>query len=106
MHVLGPELIFVIHVDLVKFVIAVARLVCPDLLWLCLSRFANIHSGTSILVFSKRDLSHTLPGSSEKRLTGKGGKLNTSQAEPVAANSTAVGQFLSISCRTFFLRAL
>ena len=29
----------------------------------------------------------TVPGSSEKRLTGKGGKLNTSQAEPVAANS-------------------
>ena len=37
-------------------------------------------------------------GSSEKRLTGNGGKLNTSQAEPVAANSWAVGQFLSISC--------
>ena len=31
-----------------------------------------------------------VPGSSEKRLTGKGGKLNTSQAEPVAANSWAV----------------
>ena len=42
-----------------------------------------------------------LPGSSEKRLTGKGGKLNTSQAEPVAANSWAVGQFPSISCEAF-----
>ena len=42
-----------------------------------------------------------LPGSSEKRLTGNGGKLNTSQAEPVAANSWAVGQFPSISCEAF-----
>ena len=41
-----------------------------------------------------------IPGSSEKRLTGKGGKLNTSQAEPVAANSWAVGQFPSTgSCK-------
>ena len=43
----------------------------------------------------------TLPGSSEKRLTGKRGKLNTSQADPVAASSCAVGQFLSISCEAF-----
>ena len=35
------------------------------------------------------------------RCTGKGGKLNTSQAEPVAANSWALGQFLSISCEAF-----
>ena len=65
-HVLGPELIFVI--GLVKFVIAVARLVCPDLLGKCFSCFANIYSRTSILVFSKRDLSHTLLLSSELRL--------------------------------------
>ena len=31
-----------------------------------------------------------LQGQATKRLTGKGGKLNTSQAEPVAANSRAV----------------
>ena len=31
----------------------------------------------------------------------KEGKINTSQAEPVAANSRAVGQFLSISCEAF-----
>ena len=43
----------------------------------------------------------SIPGSSEKRLTGKGGKLNTSQTEPVAANSWAVGQFPSISCEAF-----
>ena len=42
-----------------------------------------------------------LQGQATKRLTGKGGKLNTSQAEPVAANSWAVGQFLSISCEAF-----
>ena len=36
-----------------------------------------------------------------KRLTGKGGKLNTSPVEPVAASSWAVGQFLSISCEAF-----
>ena len=47
-------------------------------------------------IFSRR-----VPGSSEKRLTGKGEKLNTSQAEPVAANSWAVGQFPSISCEAF-----
>ena len=47
-----------------------------------------------------------LQGSSEKRLAGNGGKLNTSQAEPVAANSWAVGQFLSISCETFLWRPL
>ena len=39
-----------------------------------------------------------IPGQATKRLKGKGGKINTSQAEPVAANSGAVGQFLSISC--------
>ena len=44
-----------------------------------------------------QETTFTVPGSSDKRLTGKGGKLNTSQAEPVAANSWAVGQFLSIS---------
>ena len=33
----------------------------------------------------------------------KEGKLNTSQAEPVAANSRAVVQFLSISCEAFIL---
>ena len=37
----------------------------------------------------------------DKRLTGNGGKLNTSQAEPVAASSWAVGQFLSFSCEAF-----
>ena len=42
-----------------------------------------------------------VPGSSEKRLTGKEGKLNTCQAEPVAANSWAVGQFPSFSCEAF-----
>ena len=40
----------------------------------------------------------TVPGPADKCLTGNGGKLNTSQAEPVAANSWAVGQFPSISC--------
>ena len=44
-----------------------------------------------------------LPGSSEKHLTGNGGKLNTSQAEPVAVSTWAVGQFLSISCEAFIL---
>ena len=37
--ILGPELIFV--TGLVKFVPAVARLVCPDLLESCLVRFGN-----------------------------------------------------------------
>ena len=45
--------------------------------------------------------SSSVPGQYTKRLTGKGGKLNTSQAEPAAANSRAVGQFLSISCEAF-----
>ena len=31
----------------------------------------------------------------------KEGKINTSKAEPVAVNSRAVGQFLSISCGAF-----
>ena len=35
--------------------------------------------------------------------TGKGRKLNTSQAEPVAANSRAVGQIFSISCEAYIL---
>ena len=43
-------------------------------------------------------------GPADKRLTGNGGKLNTSQAEPVAASSWAVGQFLSISCEAFRCR--
>ena len=38
-----------------------------------------------------------LPGASTKRLTGKGGTQSISQAESVAANWAAVGQFLSIS---------
>ena len=38
-----------------------------------------------------------------KRHTGKGRKLNTSQAEPVAANSRAVGQIFSISCEAYIL---
>ena len=42
-----------------------------------------------------------LPGQITKRHTGKGGKLNTNQAEPVAANSGAVGQYLSIYCEAF-----
>ena len=46
-----------------------------------------------------------LPGPADKRLTGKGGTLNTSQAEPVAASSWAVGQFLSISCEAFICQA-
>ena len=46
---------------------------------------------------------YILQGSSEKRLTGNGEKLNTSQAEPVAASSWAVGQFLSFSCEAFIL---
>ena len=54
MHVLGPELIFVIHVDLVKFVIAVARLVCPDLLWLCKHSFRDQYFG----IFQTRSESH------------------------------------------------
>ena len=41
--VLGPELIFA--TGLVKFVAAVARLVCLDLLGWCSSRFANTNSG-------------------------------------------------------------
>ena len=41
-----------------------------------------------------------VPGQQTKSHTGKGGKLNTSQAEPLAANSRAVGQFLSISVRS------
>ena len=41
--VLGPKLIFV--TDWVKFVTAVARLVCPDLLGWCLSCPANIYFG-------------------------------------------------------------
>ena len=43
----------------------------------------------------------SLPGQSMKWPPGKGGRINTSQAEPVAANSRAVGQFLSISCEAF-----
>ena len=51
---------------------------------------------------AKRDNSiRHLPGPVTKCLTGKGGKLNTSQVEPVAASSWAVGQFLSISCEAF-----
>ena len=50
---------------------------------------------------SAKSTCHIIPGSSEKRLTGKGGRLNTSQAEPVAANSWAVGQYPSISCEHF-----
>ena len=46
---------------------------------------------------------YQVPGSLHKHLKGKGGKLNTNQAEPVAANSTAVGQFLSISCNLMIL---
>ena len=45
-----------------------------------------------------------LPGPADKRLTGKGGTLNTSQAEPVAASSWAVGHFLSFSCEAFICR--
>ena len=41
--ILGPELIFV--TGFVKFVTAVARLVCPDLLG---SGFANINFGPSM----------------------------------------------------------
>ena len=44
--ILGPKLIFV--TGLVTFVTAVARLVCPDLLGYCLSRFENINFGPSI----------------------------------------------------------
>ena len=40
-------------------------------------------SGSVVLA----SLKAPVPGSSEKRLTGQGGKLNTSQADPVAANS-------------------
>ena len=46
-----------------------------------------------------------VPGPSTKRPPEKEGKINTSQAEPVAANSRAVGQFLSISCEAFIWRA-
>ena len=42
-------LIFV--TGLVKFVTAVARLVCLDLLGLCLSHFANINSGPSTCIY-------------------------------------------------------
>ena len=42
-----------------------------------------------------------IPGSSTKRIPEKEGKINTSQAEPLAANSKAVGKFLSISCEVF-----
>ena len=49
----------------------------------------------------KQVRARAVPGPSDKRLTGNGGKLNSSQAEPVAANSRAVGQFLSISCEAF-----
>ena len=44
--ILGPKLFFVR--GLVIFVTAVARLVCLDLLGLCLSRFANINFGPSL----------------------------------------------------------
>ena len=40
-------------------------------------------------------------GPATKRPPGKIEKINTSQAEPVAASSWAVGQFLSISCEAF-----
>ena len=59
--------------------------------WLQGERYSNL----------KRGRLSAVQGSSEKRLTGNGEKLNTSQAEPVAASSWAVGQFLSISCETF-----
>ena len=45
----------------------------------------------------------TFTGSVKKRLTGNGGKLDTSQAMSVAASSWAVGQFLSISLEAFIL---
>ena len=45
-----------------------------------------------------------LPGPQTKRRTGKGGKLNTSQAESVAASRAALGQFLFISREAFILR--
>ena len=52
----------------------------------------------------QRDVSlKYIRGSSILRHTGKGGKLNTSQAEPFAASSWAVGQFLSISCEAIIL---
>ena len=46
-------------------------------------------------------VSVSIPGSSDKRPPENEGKINTSQAEPVAANSRAVGQFLSISWEAF-----
>ena len=49
----------------------------------------------------KQVRARAVPGPSDKHLTGNGGKLNTSQAEPLAASSWAVGQFLSISYEAF-----
>ena len=48
-----------------------------------------------------QDMLNTSTGFVSETPTGKRGKLNTSQAEPDAANSTAVGQIFSISCRRF-----
>ena len=53
-----------------------------------------------ILIFGKimsstGSVNETTPRPRKKR------ELNTSQAEPLAANSRAVGQFLSISCEAF-----
>ena len=43
-----------------------------------------------------------VPGQATKRLTGKGGKLNTSQAEPVAAKSRDAGQVVFPVRRLFY----
>ena len=54
---------------------------CPLGSYITEQRLRGLHIG---------DYTYTVQGSLEKRLTGKGGKLNTSQVEPVDANSWAV----------------
>ena len=51
--------------------------------------------------FYHKRMKDGVPGPSTKRSPEKEGKINTGQEEPVATNSWAVGQFLSISCEAF-----
>ena len=70
------------------------------------SDFAKwLHSQSSSARFAFPSFhGHIFPGvqgKSTKRFLEKEEKINTSQAEPVAANSRAVGQFISISSEAF-----
>ena len=69
---------------------------CVNLQW-------NLTQDPEPLKWSQSKNIDSIPGQATKRLTGKGGKLNTSQAEPVVASSWAGGQFLSISREAFIL---